>query len=153
MKDTDKTSYYCPCLVDTKYLFCPSGLHSFVFDVHRCRRHASDARGSSLPWTLWCSARGGFISLESKDGSIPIPKESRFRFLGHFSHILEKLESKELLEESKRICIPIPNSSFHKQAKGIVIYDSWFWGIDPWPTSTPVSKWQTYPKVRSVLLS
>ena len=27
--------------------------------------------------------------------------------------------------------IKIPNSSFHKQAEGIAIYDSWFWGIDP----------------------
>ena len=43
-----------------------------------------------------------------------IHKESRFRFFGHFWHILEELEPELEVKESKRNHFPIHNSSFNE---------------------------------------
>ena len=54
---------------------------------HRRRRHHADHV------SLGASIYDVRVRVRARGGSIPISKESRFRFLGHFWHILEEFES------------------------------------------------------------
>ena len=71
----------------------------------RARRHTLQGGepqiGKSIVFLMIPPGNVAYLQLILKrGGSIPIPKGSRFRFLGHFWHILEELEPELESKES-----------------------------------------------------